>query len=85
MEIGEDFQQEESFLSQELDVSMNSEEGDSHGPNTRDTECENCSTPATVFCEQCVSSYCDQCSTLRHKHPKRHGHDITAIRTSNGK
>ena len=43
MEIGEGFEQEEYFLSQELDVSMNSEEGDNvmyylnfHKDNFRD-------------------------------------------------
>ena len=83
MEISEDLEQEESLFSQEDELSMISEEDTSiHSANVsngEDTECEKCSTPSTVFCEQCVCFYCDQCSTLRHKHPKRHGHDIKAI------
>ena len=43
-----------------------------------DTTCENCSAPSTVFCEQCVSP-------LRHKHPKRCGHDIKATNPSSCK
>ena len=62
---------------------MKISEGDTsiHGANVssdEDTECENCSAPSTVFYEQCASFYCDQCSALRHKHPKRCGHDIKA-------
>lgn len=68
MEIFEDLEQEESLFSQEDEFSMNSEEDTLiHGANVsnnEDTECENCSAPSNVFCEQCACLYCDQCSAL---------------------
>jgi hypothetical protein len=39
-------------------------------------ECTNCGDPASVFCEQCSSHYCGQCSLLAHKHPKRKDHTL---------
>lgn len=39
-------------------------------------ECENCGDRAAVFCSQCDSYYCNQCSNLRHKHIKRKDHSI---------
>ena len=43
-------------------------------------ECENCGDQATVFCEQCNSHHCKQCSSLRHKHVTRKNHTIKNLR-----
>ena len=48
-----------------------------------DMECEHCGELAKVFCKQCAYQYCASCADVRHKHPTRKHHFISAIVQSN--
>jgi len=48
-------------------------------PKVEDMECEYCGELAKVFCKQCAQHYCAPCSDVRHKHPTRKHHFISAI------
>lgn len=42
-------------------------------------ECENCGKPAYAYCEDCGNSYCQGCSTTRHKMARRRHHMIMRL------
>ena len=46
------------------------------------TDCEYCCDPVSVFCEQCESYLCENCSASQHKHPKRKNHIVRQLTTA---
>ena len=41
--------------------------------------CENCCGVAYFFCSECKNSYCQSCSYVRHKHPRRKTHNLVRL------
>ena len=46
---------------------------------TVDDTCDHCQGEATIFCNQCKSSYCSTCSSVRHRAEKRKEHFVVRI------
>ena len=44
-----------------------------------DDTCDHCQGEATLFCNQCKSSYCSTCSSVRHRAEKRKEHFVVRI------
>ena len=41
--------------------------------------CDQCQGVATIFCKECMNSYCSNCSRVRHRAGKRKEHIISRL------